>query len=130
MRDVGSGIAEVRLWERAARPVGELGALVELNAQETLHELSKRAGPIPAEQGCDLCVEHVPRDGARDQLQDLQVLRARVHDAHRVALKGPRSERTSTASASTSAIRSRVASCTSASWGRYVRSRWNSVSSA
>ena len=100
------------------------------DAELALQQRRQRRRAVADEAGGDLGVEQPRRDRPDGVGQHVEVLLGGVGDGEGRAGEQPASGAGSTASGSTSTSPSGQASWTRASRGKYVRSRWNSVSRA
>lgn len=93
MGDVRLGIDQLRLAERAARPVGEARGLVDARLGEVVHELlvADRIAEA-ADHGRDLGVEQRRRQDAAEHPDDLQVLPRGMEDLDHVLVAHQRHE--------------------------------------
>ena len=72
---IGDGVADLRLRQRAARPVGEAGGFVEIDPGDSLDELDiGNLLAIAADHRRDLRVEQGLGNEAREAPDDLDVL--------------------------------------------------------
>ena len=132
---VGGGVLHLVVGQRATQPVGQSITLGRRHTDLALQQRHQRRRAVAGEPGGDLGVEHPRRHGPDGVGQHIEILLGGVDHAERLGPNSGANDRTSTASGSMRATcwpapASSQATWISASLGKYVRSRWNSVSSA
>ena len=87
MGHIANGVIDLPLIERAARPVGEAGTLVDLDAEPAIHQIGVAdLLPLTERHGGDLRVEHGMRRLAGEIVDDLDVLAASVEDLQHILI--------------------------------------------
>ena len=132
MGDVGERVGPLLFGERPVRPVGEAGGLVEVDADDGADEVVVAdAVAEAADAGGDLGVEDVLRHPAGELDEDFDVLPGGVEDLGHLLVGEELEERREVEPGRQRIDQHRlvgVAACSRQSFGQYVVSRRNSVS--
>ncbi len=80
VRDVGGGVAQLRLAERATQPVGEAVRLRQSHAELAVEQRGERRRGVAEEACLELGVDELAGDRATRAFEDLEILAGGVHD--------------------------------------------------